>query len=229
MKTMLFGAIFFFFLLLGAKGLIHKLNIVNDDRHLFKIETFGFEKGGVLNISIYGFSYQESAASKNNIKKSELLKVGLLIRRARTETDARQNVEKFIERQKCILDDEFRHKDDMFIDLSSPTAWKHSHYSRVISESQQGLYSIMFARCHVINSESSSNYITSVSFRLHASLYNPGPNYLSSGDIPLPTVYMCYFLLFGLGTCVWGYLLSRPESQGSVHSLHYMMLLLIGE
>ena len=216
-------------LLSYSNALIHKLNIVNDDRHLFKIETFGFEKDGVLNITISGFSYVESVLTKSLEKRTELLKVGFLIRKAKTETDARQNVEKFIEQQECILDEKYRHKDDMFIDLSDPKTWKRTSYSHVITNTQQGLYSIMFARCHSINSQSSSNYITAVSFRLQASLFNPGPNYLSAGDVPLPTVYMCYFILFTLCTCVWGYTLTQPaDTHGVVHSLHYMMLLLIG-
>jgi hypothetical protein len=34
--------------------LIHRLHIKNDDRPMFKIETFGFVPGGYINISMSG-------------------------------------------------------------------------------------------------------------------------------------------------------------------------------
>ena len=35
----------------------------------------------------------------------------------------------------------------------------------------------------------------SVDFHLHADFHNPGPDYLSAGDAPLPMLYFCFFCL----------------------------------
>ena len=38
------------------QGLIHQLHIRHDDRNIFKIETFGFVTGGVMNITVNNFA-----------------------------------------------------------------------------------------------------------------------------------------------------------------------------
>ena len=50
-------------------SLKHKLTITNDDRSLFKIETFGFIKGGVLDIKISNFNV---ILDKENKKKKDI-------------------------------------------------------------------------------------------------------------------------------------------------------------
>ena len=45
---LLFTFIFFLF----SNALVHDLSITNDDRSLFKIETFGFIAGGIYKIFI---------------------------------------------------------------------------------------------------------------------------------------------------------------------------------
>ena len=52
-------------------GLKHNLEIEKDDRHLFKVETFGFNRGGKIDISFHDFSMEYPASmSKADIKKS---------------------------------------------------------------------------------------------------------------------------------------------------------------
>jgi hypothetical protein len=38
-----------------SEGLIHRLVIKDDTRHLFQIESFGFLSGGVMNLTVTGF------------------------------------------------------------------------------------------------------------------------------------------------------------------------------
>lgn len=142
---------------------------------------------------------------------------------------AQQDVEKFVEKQECILDAQHRHPDDIFIDLSNDRDWKRTTFSRALRPDQEGLYSLLFARCHSIDGKPSSAYIRSVSFTLQASFQNPGPNFLSAGDIPLPAVYMLAFLAFAAATGFWYWLLARPAAtHGRVQHVHYMMAILAG-
>ena len=210
-------------------ALVHNLHIVNDDRHLFKIETFGFYAGGGMDIAIKDLSIIEASLDKTVERKNEVLKVGFLLRKAKTETSALSDVEKFIEKQECILDEDKRHPDDIFVDISDKNNWKSMSKSHEFKSTESGLYSLLFARCHSIDSKSSSNYIKSVSFRAHIEFHNAGPNYLSAGDIPLPVVYMVFFVCFAVCTGYWCYMLTLPQAvHGLVHHVHYMMAVLIG-
>ena len=48
----------------AVDGLIHHLNIRKDDRHTFKIETFGFVNGGVIDLTVTDFSISKNSAEK---------------------------------------------------------------------------------------------------------------------------------------------------------------------
>ena len=56
--------------------------------------------------------------------------------------------------------------------------------------------SLMFVRCHPTG-------VHHMGFRLHADFHNPGPNYLSAGDAPLPFLYFSFFVIFFSAFIVW--------------------------
>ena len=105
-----------------------------------------------------------------------------------------------------------------------------------IPSNAAGLYSLLFARCPLSSSlttsssSSSSHHVSAMlSFHLQASFYNPGPNYLSAGDTPLPLLYFSFFLLFLLISILWMTVIcraSRANSNASVHQIHHMMSVL---
>ena len=82
--------------LLSSHGLVHRLAIKADDRDIFKIETFGFVGGGTINITVTDFAILDK-------KSDEELKIGFIMRKARTESAAQQDLEKTIEKGQCIL------------------------------------------------------------------------------------------------------------------------------
>jgi hypothetical protein len=64
-----------------------------------------------------------------------------------------------------------------------------------------------------------------VSFHLKAEFFNPGPDYLSAGDAPLPTVYASFAVAFGLSLFAWIIVLIRKRPN--IHRVHVMMGVLI--
>ena len=70
-----------------------------------------------------------------------------------------------------------------------------------VDAAADGLYSFIFARCL----PPGKHY--SVDFHLHADFHNPGPDYLSAGDAPLPLLYFCFFCLFACAFLLWAKLL----------------------
>lgn len=238
-------------------SLKHKLLIKDDDRTLFKIETFGFIKGGVMDITISNFEVKNNHARKDKadtaVTKMSEYKLGFVMRKTESESEAQQDIESFIDKGICILDHSSksastapgntvsavsnisgninRHlfdKDDIVIDLSarSVETWKKTTFHFIIPDDNvSGLYSLIFARCLPVTST------TLVSFELEASFYNPsplGPNYLSAGDVPLPLMYFMFFLAFLATAVVWCVVVFKCCGyKGTVHKIHYLMIALL--
>eukprot|EP01041_Mallomonas_annulata_P005494 gene5494-11063_t len=214
--------VFWSFLLLNAAhGLVHELMIRNDPRDIFMIQTFGFVSGGIVNITVNDFSLTDVRQGIN----SSLLRVGFILRKSSSESSAQQDLEMIVEQGACILNN--AGPDDYVIDFSKQSTWKHLVESIEIKPGSAGLYSLIFARCR----PAGPHYAT---FRLSAIFRNPGPNYLSAGDAPLPIMYLTFFVLFSLAFLVWCWVLvaARGSTGGGrllvkVHHVHYMMAVLL--
>lgn len=129
-----------------------------------------------------------------------------------------QMLEQSVEDQSCLLEGSILKQSNLLIDMSrdegydpaeSSAKWAHSEQSKEIKsgthavihlhiqahthlpgQGEEGLYSLIFARC-----EPSSKDIE-VSFKLHASFLNPGPNYLSACEKALPELFMIFTVMF---------------------------------
>jgi len=217
-----------------SSALVHHLVITADDRDIFKIETFGFVGGGMMNITVSDFAIlpnkvaQQSssttgttaaAAATKDDKGKETPRIGFIMRKAPSESAAQQDLEKTIEKGQCILDNV--QKDDFVVDMSDEATWKATAAGHVVAPNAPGLYSLIFARCAPAG-------FHKVSFRIDAQFRNPGPNYLSAGDAPLPLLYFVFFVLFTVALGVWCWVLSRDAAtNGTVHRVHYMMAILL--
>ena len=64
-----------------------------------------------------------------------------------------------------------------------------------------------------------------VSFTIDASFVNPGPNYLSAGDMPLPVIYGIFTVAFACALGVWIWHGRRNSSDKSrIHGLMTALL-----
>jgi G protein-coupled receptor 107 len=215
MKLFLFAQLLASFFVL-ASSLIHRLVISNDDRDIFKIETFGFIAGGMMNMTLSDFTMISPRRDKDG---DTAPRIGFIMRKAPSESAAEQDLEKNIEQGHCILDNVA--EDDFLLDLSDKNAWKETKTSHVVPLGSSGLYSLIFARCQ-------PSGLHKVSFHLDVHFINPGPNYLSAGDAPLPILYLSFFVLFSITFGIWCWVLTRDSStNGTVHRVHYMMAILL--
>jgi hypothetical protein len=281
-------------MLARVESLIHHLVISNDHRNIFKIESFGFVKGGTMQLDLADFHVKAPPTTSSSIwgkkatskfterEKEKLIEeietgtrsrkleqeilreldanskdvrynVGFILRHATSESAAQQDLEKIIDRNECIFDK--RNPNDIYIDLSDPGNWKKLSFVHVIDEEQEiGFYSLIFAHCNRkvddgngnkdkdVGSGTSSSIITKLessshyakSFKLDVTFRNPGPDYLSAGDAPLPKLYFIFFLLYAGMMGLWMYVLGNKDSRKStafatpsVHRIHYVMLMLL--
>ncbi len=145
--------------------------------------------------------------------------VGFVMRHATSESAAQSDLESIMEKRQCIL--EHLQPNDVFIDLSDQNNWKQKiELSHTVMEDNAGLYSLIYARCY----PAGRHY---TSFKLDATFYNPGPDYLSAGDAPLPDMYFIFFGIFSAALIAWVWVLRRGPASGTVHRVHYMMLILL--
>ena len=208
-------------LLSAGMALVHHLTIREDERSLFKIETFGFFGGGEMNFTLSDFSLTKSSGEKiGNANNNKAMRIGFLMRKSSSETASQQDLEKTIENKECILD--HTTAEDVVIDISDEKSWSKLSRGHTVPADKPGLYSLMFARCSPSGSHVFAN------FKLDAQFLNPGPNYLSAGDEPLPLLYFVFFGLFSAAMSVWCWVLSRDTAtSGTVHRIHYMMAALL--
>lgn len=225
-----FGGLFLLAHLFVASSLVHHLAIRNDDRNVFKIETFGFISGGTIKIDVTDFNVHDLRKSRsgaelphrgllNGTEDKTPMRMGFIMRHSESESEAQQDLEAIIERNQCIFDKKTDR--DILLDLSNTENWKRSALEHSITVDEVGLYSLIFSRCVPSGAHT-------VSFKLDASFINPGPNFLSAGDAPLPTVYLVFFVLHLVAFGAWVWVLRRDPSQhGTVHRIHYMMAFLL--
>ncbi len=290
-RAFLVVVIFFAISVDRVEGLVHHLVITNDHRNIFKIESFGFLKGGTMQLDVSDFHVKnpssqsiwgKKAVSKFSEKEKEKLieemdagnrhlgiasrgletkdvkyNVGFILRHATSESAAQQDLEKIIDRNECIFDK--RNLNDIYIDLSDPADWRKMSFIHVIDEDLEvGFYSLIFAHCNhklstanvvnrdinatPISSGSGNSVVTKLessshfakSFKLDVIFQNPGPDYLSAGDAPLPKLYFIFFLLYAGLMGLWMYILGNNSARRatafatqSVHQIHYVMLMLL--
>ena len=215
--------ILFFCLLLSTTARIHELQITGDSRRAFHIESFGFNTGGVADLSIRSFGV---APLPDDMSK---LHMGFVFRRVASESDAIANVEEATELGKCLLDDE-KTGDKALADVQWEASknkeewvngWAHTH---TIQPGEEGMYQIIFSRCMP------SDATTTVSFDINLELYNIDEgnikDYLPAGESALPFLNFASAFIFAVLGGMWIYM-CRTKSE-HVHHIHLLMLVLIG-
>jgi len=104
---------------------------------------------------------------------------------------------------------------------------------------EEGLYFLVYAICHAKSSEDSKGdkdngegmKILS-SLHLNISMHNVDPrngrqNYLTAGDIPLPTMYFLYGILYSILAYKWVKYLRSTAESAQVYQIHHLMTILI--
>jgi hypothetical protein len=196
------------FLAPTANGLIHKLSIKNDRRGAFRIETFGFFKGGTMQMTIENF---ESVDDKGLPWRDRT--AGFIVKH--TETDSGSFIEE-TEASKCTsLLQEPETPDTIPVPITDQ-AVSGSAQEKMIeikAERPQGFYTVVFLNC---------NPGTYVSFDLTLVNVNPGPNYLSAGLTALPTLYALLFVVWTVALGIWIFHFMRGEGK-RIFRIHHLI------
>ncbi|XP_050421649.1 protein GPR107 [Adelges cooleyi] len=106
------------------------------------------------------------------------------------------------------------------LNSNQPDSYNISFVVYIHSKSNEGLYNLYYHNCpnYAITSKSRRSFTVSISES------NNG-NYLSAGDMPLPSLYFSMSIIFLITGIVWVYTLYK--SNYPVYKIHYLMALLV--
>merc|ERR1711916_142443 len=198
----------------SACGLRNGLTMTRDPRSAFFVENFGYVTGGVLEVWVERGSPVEATH-----------RMGFLIRK--TRSDSAEYVDEY--QTSCLLDafglgpGEKTEEGDApavsdtpmdYISLSNLSTWETGvHFRRVIGPGEEGLYNLFWDNCM---------HSTQVSLKVDVVMYNPGPDYLSEGKSPLPTLYFTFTLLHAVLAVTLVVFMRKPSAV--VYKVHYLAL-----
>lgn len=196
--------------------------MTRDPRSAFFVENFGYVTGGVLEVIVHpGVKVWVERGSPVEATH----RMGFLIRK--TRSDSAEYVDEY--QTSCLLDafglgpGEKTEEGDApavsdtpmdYISLSNLSTWETGvHFRRVIGPGEEGLYNLFWYNCM---------HSTQVSLKVDVVMYNPGPDYLSEGKSPLPTLYFTFTLLHAVLAVTLVVFMRKPSAV--VYKVHYLAL-----
>ncbi|KAF8962813.1 hypothetical protein BGZ46_001098 [Entomortierella lignicola] len=188
-----------------------ELFIVEDQRSLIFIGSFGFLPGGVLDMDL-----QDLKVVPDEGYTGEEKRIGFLIQKGSSEADTVEWEDG------CVLDDPY-FKDELdngrseFLQLD-PTHKAFTYHHQVLPGEEE-MWNMLFVNCPQ----------SIVSYRLKTTEVNPNNNYLSAGDIPLPKVYIGSAIAYFAASGLWlSMLLKKDTKVFWPHKLIFVLAVMIG-
>ncbi|KAG0170611.1 hypothetical protein DFQ28_002059 [Apophysomyces sp. BC1034] len=190
-----------------------ELVLENDDRKAIEVAAFGFLSGGRLSYSLD--DYHLTNASAPGV-------VAFYIRKGRVLETLSPGVteEEPTKAGSCFLDNSYI-KDEVKDGISDVRELSQDdqdtwHGSLTVGQAEEGLWQVILINCKE----------STFSLRLNIEQVNPGNNYLSAGDTPLPLVYSVSSAAYVVVAAYWTSLLVfRRDTR--VFRAHWLMLVLV--
>ncbi|KAF9546713.1 hypothetical protein EC957_009473 [Mortierella hygrophila] len=188
-----------------------ELVLSNDQRKIVDIGSFGFLSGATLDMNLQGLEI-----TKYKGDDGEETRIGFLILKGPTEADAMDWEEG------CLLDDsvikeEIEQGRSEFLPLDPTKTTFEYHHD--VTKGEEEMWSMLFLNCPR----------SLVSFKLKTTEINPGNNYLSAGDVPLPKVYGGAALAYFVASALWAYMLLKKDTKVFwPHKLILVLAMMIG-
>ncbi|KAJ5072957.1 transmembrane receptor [Anaeramoeba ignava] len=105
-----------------------------------------------------------------------------------------------------------------FAIIAKQEEWKKGFiWETTINETQEGEYYIYYLNCENVG----------VSFDFVMTLYNEGPNYLSSNQFSLPGIYLFLLFLYLSFTSLWTFFIFTNTKQNTVNRIHLVITILL--
>ncbi|XP_034937893.1 protein GPR107 isoform X2 [Chelonus insularis] len=182
--------------------------------HIPKLNSFRKKRGGFAFSKINSDSQLLHSRYNNHNAHHELSNDKTIARNKRSNSEDGDNAEKPAEG--CL--DKQLNMSAVIIDGEQYFNAEFAMY--ITNEDEEGLYNLYFHNCANFD----YNTRSTVNFEMHIAEINNG-NFLSAGEMPLPSLYFLMSSTFFISGCLWVYILKK--SQNPVFKIHYLMAVLI--
>ncbi|KAF8930614.1 lung seven transmembrane receptor-domain-containing protein [Dissophora ornata] len=188
-----------------------ELIISEDQRGLIYIGSFGFLPGGTLDMNLQNLKVTPYEGDTGEEKR-----IGFLIQKGASDADSVDWEDG------CILDDPY-FQDEVDQGRSEfkqlDTTQTTFEYHHEVLPGEQEMWNLLFVNCPR----------SIISFRLKTTEINPGNNYLSAGDIPLPRVYAGSAVAYFAASALWLTMLMKKDTKVFwPHKLIFILAVMIG-
>ncbi|KAJ3447092.1 hypothetical protein M0812_07309 [Anaeramoeba flamelloides] len=208
MKQKIQITFFVLFLIILSQGACRKqeLQIENDERSSFLVETFGFLKGGYFEMKVNELTVSPESKTKENELTDQLFLL---------ESQGEINLDTDI--FDCLVKEE-KDQPGLHIVRNTASNWKKGFtYRQKITK--EGQYFLYYSQC-----DSKS---TQTNFDIRVTMKNLD-TYLSAGEIPLPKLYSFFFLMYFCLLLTWIIVMKRKgNGTKKVLKIHYVMAVLL--
>ena len=147
-------------------------------------------------------------------------KLGFILFPAVSESGVSADIDSVVATGACALDGAYDGKSIQVIRLDDRSQWENGPPAVSFEVEGGGMFDLMFTHC-----VDKGVTDASVSFTLDYTFVNPGPNYLSAGEIPLPALYGALTVLFAALSAAWFW--HARKNAADVQRVHYLMSLLV--
>lgn len=206
-----------FLVVLGCTALIEKLEIEDDDRMMFHIETFGYEPGGKLELDVKNFQLMVPQDYQAPDEKN--FNIAFVIQHSSNDSPTRADESAEHCFHKEISVDSYLGEE--VIPLSSRSDWRSLRISRTMNSNSGGFYHLYFSNCEAN---------THASFSVTLTQYNIDPItkekiFLSVGTAQLPTLFFLVCAGFMGELLLWLYTIRQHPHM--IRTIHYLMTILL--
>jgi len=203
---------------ISSWALVQNLEIEDDDRTAFHIDSFGYESGGHFQIELTDFTLM--VAHGYEPPKDSKYKIAFVLQRS--DSDAVLRIEDAMNHREntCFHQGKEALPDHWVISLADRHDWKHFSFSKTVEA--PGFYHLYFSNCEPN---------TQVTFNMRLTEYNVDPatgrvNYLSAGEASLPTWFFVICAMFVVEIALWSVYMRKHRSD--VRTIHYLMTAVVG-
>ncbi|KAJ3433439.1 hypothetical protein M0812_22397 [Anaeramoeba flamelloides] len=203
-------SLIFFLFVLPIFARVEYIEILNDDREQLFLNSFVFIDGGTIDFNLQYLKLFGGSTNKQN--QSAILPIGFLIKKINS-FPSRSTTEHQIE---CSKLGGAELGENEYLIENSLKRWKEG-FQQHIDIKKKGLYGIFFRACL------EKEY---VSFELKMALKN-GNNYLSVGEIKLPSIYLFYSICYSGFVLIWFLFLKFKKKNAKSTRLHSLLSILL--
>ncbi|XP_077986317.1 protein GPR108-like isoform X2 [Glandiceps talaboti] len=123
--------------------------------------------------------------------------------------------------KKTMVAPESKLRTSLPLEKTADNKFTFTFYVAISHSDEEGLYNLYFHNCYNLK----DNDKKPISLKIEIEEVNPNDNYLSAGEIPLPSLFFTMSVIFFLTSCFWLYVLRKYRED--VFKIHYLMYFLI--